>query len=62
MTSQIIDFFGIWRSYGDANDMRPSRDAKKCRKHSQSLILHEKQRRLLPFVPTKDPAETLLLL
>lgn len=34
-------------------------DAKKRRKRSRPLVLHKKKRRLLPFVPTKDPAQRL---
>ncbi|RDX58297.1 putative Histone-lysine N-methyltransferase ATXR5, partial [Mucuna pruriens] len=56
---KIIDFFGIRRSSADANDKRSSRDAKKRRKRSGPLVLHKKKRRLLPFVPTKDPAQRL---
>ncbi|KHN31131.1 Histone-lysine N-methyltransferase ATXR5-like protein, partial [Glycine soja] len=56
---KIIDFFGIRRSSDDANDKRSSQDAKKRRKRSRPLVLHKKKRRLLPFVPTKDPAQRL---
>ncbi|TKY73854.1 Histone-lysine N-methyltransferase ATXR5 [Spatholobus suberectus] len=56
---KLIDFFGIRRSSGDANDKLSSRDAKKRRKRSAPLVLHKKKRRLLPFIPTKDPAQRL---
>ncbi|WVZ18543.1 hypothetical protein V8G54_005865 [Vigna mungo] len=56
---RIIDFFGIRRSYFYADDKSSSQDAKKRRKRSRPLVLHKKKRRLLPFVPTKDPAQRL---
>jgi len=34
-------------------------EAKKRRKRSRPLVLHKKKRRLLPFVPTKDPVQRL---
>lgn len=55
---KINDFFGIRRSAaGDDNESRSSRDAKKRRKRSRPLVLQKKKRRLLPFIPTKDPAQ-----
>ncbi|KAL9313835.1 hypothetical protein ACSQ67_019287 [Phaseolus vulgaris] len=41
----------------EANQM--SKEAKKRRKRSRPLVLHKKKRRLLPFVPTKDPVQRL---
>lgn len=55
---KINDFFGIRRSAAaDDNEQRSSCDAKKRRRRSRPLVLHKKKRRLLPFIPTKDPAQ-----
>lgn len=35
-------------------------DVRKRRKRARPLVLHKKQRRLLPFTPSEDPARRLL--
>ncbi|TKY66721.1 Histone-lysine N-methyltransferase ATXR5 [Spatholobus suberectus] len=56
---KLINFFWIRRSYGDVDDRLSSQDATKRQKCSAPLVLHKEKRGLLPFVPTKDPAQKL---
>ncbi|XP_059433368.1 probable Histone-lysine N-methyltransferase ATXR5 isoform X2 [Corylus avellana] len=49
---KIIDFFRIQKC-------TDKKDARKRRRRSGSLVLQKKRRRLLPFVPTEDPAQRL---
>ncbi|CAK8567898.1 unnamed protein product [Lathyrus sativus] len=57
---RILDFFGLPRDLPDfRRNNSASRDAMRRRRRPKPLVLQKKRRRLLPFVPTLDPARRL---
>ncbi|XP_061342507.1 probable Histone-lysine N-methyltransferase ATXR5 isoform X2 [Gastrolobium bilobum] len=56
---KIIDFFGIQKCAIRAKDKRSSSQGNKRRRRSGSLVLQKKKRKLLPFIPSEDPAQRL---
>ncbi|KAL5555653.1 hypothetical protein UlMin_037889, partial [Ulmus minor] len=56
---KIIDFFGIQKSATVNEKCTSSQDARKRKRRSGSLVLQKRRRRLLPFIPTEDPARRL---
>ncbi|XP_062147711.1 probable Histone-lysine N-methyltransferase ATXR5 [Alnus glutinosa] len=56
---KIIDFFRIQKCTDKKNKFSSPQDSRKRRRRSGSLVLQKKRRRLLPFVPTEDPAQRL---
>ncbi|CAL0327580.1 unnamed protein product [Lupinus luteus] len=55
---KIYDFFGIEVDHNVQNKAS-SQDARKRRKRSGPRIVQKKKRRILPFVPSEDPAQRL---
>ncbi|XP_019437224.1 PREDICTED: probable Histone-lysine N-methyltransferase ATXR5 [Lupinus angustifolius] len=56
---KIYEFFGIQVDHNVQNKASSSQDARKRRKRSGPRIVQKKKRRLLPFVPSEDPAQRL---
>ncbi|XP_021728093.1 probable Histone-lysine N-methyltransferase ATXR5 [Chenopodium quinoa] len=57
---KIIDFFRIQKSKGVKYQFTSSQDTKKRRRRPGTLVCYKKKkRRLLPYVPTDDPAQRL---
>ncbi|XP_041005528.1 probable Histone-lysine N-methyltransferase ATXR5 [Juglans microcarpa x Juglans regia] len=56
---KIIDFFRIQKCCDKKDKFSSPLDARKRRRRSGSLVLHKKRRRLLPYIPSEDPARRL---
>ncbi|KAL6225411.1 hypothetical protein ACLB2K_004261 [Fragaria x ananassa] len=56
---KIIDFFRIQKCSDDKDKCASPQDATKRRRRSGSLVLQKRRRRLLPFIPSEDPAQRL---
>ncbi|KAF8411670.1 hypothetical protein HHK36_004228 [Tetracentron sinense] len=59
LQTKIVDFFRIRKRSNLADKCAYSPDARKRRRRSGSLVMYKKRRRLLPFIPTENPARRL---
>ncbi|KAI5676529.1 hypothetical protein M9H77_07479 [Catharanthus roseus] len=58
--TKILDFFRIQQSSQSMVKCASPQDVRRRRKRARPLVLHKKQRRLVQFTPTEDPARRLL--
>ncbi|ONK57528.1 uncharacterized protein A4U43_C09F1420 [Asparagus officinalis] len=65
MQKKILDFFRIQKCSGEISEMAEgkwvssSQDCKKRRRRSMPLAMYKRRRRILPYIPTRDPRRRL---